>query len=455
MTIGGPVHWHEGLFLQPHHLQTLQRHVGDREAMARRLDRSHAYGVVTARLAPDALARSVIQFDELRVIMPSGLVVDVPAGAALPGLDIKEAFAAARRGLTILLGVPLWSGDRANVIDPERGDARDRRLYRIEEITVADENTGTNVQPLPVRRVNARLLLDDDDRTDLETIPLMRLVAAAGDSPVPVQDPSFMPPSYAIRGSVVLRDLLRDLAGAVEANRRETVVQMTRGGFDADAMRAPELRTMLRLRSLSSAAGILPSMLAGDATSPFEAWLVLRQLQAELAALQPDRDQFDVPDYHHDDPAVCFLDLAERLRGLLKPAGGERFRRIELAHEGPIYAGTLSETDTDEANELYLGIRTSLDPRELAALVEDEDGFKLMPKSMWRNRIRGVRLTEERHPPVHLPAEGGLHYFRLMRDESRRIWERIVEERDIAVWWPDAEHVDWTISIYLTTIDGS
>lgn len=455
MSIGGPVHWHEGLFLQPHHLQTLQRHVAERESVSRRLERSHAYGMVVAQLAPDALARSVVEFDELRAIMPSGLVVDVPTGAALPGLDIKERFAAARRGLTILLGVPLWSGDRANVIDPERGDVRDRRLYRIEEVGVADENTGTNVQPLPIRRVNARLMFEDDDRTDVETLPLMRLVAAAGDSPIPVQDPGFMPPCYAIRGSVVLRDLARELAGAIEANRRETVVQMTRGGFDADAMRAPELRTMLRLRSLSRAASILPSMLAGTATSPFDIWLILRELQAELAGLQPDRDEFDVPDYLHDDPALCFLDLADRLRSLLKPVGGSRFRRIELVKDGPIYAGTLADGDVDDANEMYLGVRTSMDPRELAALVEDEDGFKLMAKSMWRNRIRGVRLTEERHPPVHLPAEGGLHYFRLMRDESRRMWDRVVEERDVAVWWPEAENVDWSLALYLTTIDGN
>jgi len=455
MTSAGPIHWHEGLLLQPHHLQAFQRHVADREAASRRLERSHPWGVVTARLAPDALARGVVEFDELRAVMPSGLVVDVPAGAALPALDVKERFAAARRGLAIHLGVPLWSADRANVIDPERGDARDRRLYRIDEVEVADENTGTNVQPLPVRRVNARLLFEDDDRTDLETIPLMRLVAAAGDSPVPVQDASFMPPCYAIRGSVVLRDLLRELSGAIEANRRETVVQLTRAGFDADSMRAPELRQMLRLRSLSRAAATLPSLLAGPATSPFEAWLVLRELQAELAALHPDQDRFDVPDYVHDEPALCFLDLADRLRQLLKPAGGERFRRVDLVHEGPIYAGTLSEADVDEASELYLGIRTSIDPRELAALVEDEDGFKLMAKSMWRNRIRGVRLAEERHPPVHLPAEGGLHYFRLMRDESRRMWERIAEERDVAVWWPDAENVDWSLALYLVTTDGS
>ena len=32
----GPVHWHEGLFLQPHHLQSMQHHLLDRFGCTRR-----------------------------------------------------------------------------------------------------------------------------------------------------------------------------------------------------------------------------------------------------------------------------------------------------------------------------------------------------------------------------------------------------------------------------------
>jgi len=46
MTSAGPIHWHEGLLLQPHHLQAFQRHVADREAASRRLEGPPPRGVV-------------------------------------------------------------------------------------------------------------------------------------------------------------------------------------------------------------------------------------------------------------------------------------------------------------------------------------------------------------------------------------------------------------------------
>ena len=44
-----------------------------------------------------------------------------------------------------------------------------------------DENTGENYKPVQHRRVNARLLLDDEDRSDLDVIPLLRVTRAAGE----------------------------------------------------------------------------------------------------------------------------------------------------------------------------------------------------------------------------------------------------------------------------------
>src|SRR3954453_12888306 len=89
----GQIHWHEGLFLQPHHLQTMQRQLIDAATAERRLAWPYPYGVVESKLSSDALSNMLVQFDKLRLIMPSGTVVDVPDSADLPPLDIKSAFA--------------------------------------------------------------------------------------------------------------------------------------------------------------------------------------------------------------------------------------------------------------------------------------------------------------------------------------------------------------------------
>ena len=56
---------------------------------------------------------------------------------------------------------------------------------------LADENTGENPKPVLIRRVNARLLLENEDRSDLEVIPLLRIVRGVGDQiGLARQDPS-------------------------------------------------------------------------------------------------------------------------------------------------------------------------------------------------------------------------------------------------------------------------
>ena len=100
------IHWHEGLFLQPHHLQRMQRALSTRVADERRLFMPFPYGVIEARLSRDELENKRIRFDKLRVIMPSGLEVNVPENAELPSLDIAQAFSKGSGMFTVSLALP-------------------------------------------------------------------------------------------------------------------------------------------------------------------------------------------------------------------------------------------------------------------------------------------------------------------------------------------------------------
>ena len=106
----GQVHWHEGLFLQPHHLQCMQRGVLSQFSLERRLSWAYPYGLVEAKLSRDELENLRVHFDRLCVVMPSGIVVSAPENADLPAKDIKEAFESSTGAFTVSLGVPLWYG---------------------------------------------------------------------------------------------------------------------------------------------------------------------------------------------------------------------------------------------------------------------------------------------------------------------------------------------------------
>ena len=122
-----------------------------------------------------------LRFDRLHAIMPSGIEVNYPAEAELPSIDIKQVFASSGGALNVSLGVPLWFDSRANAVAPgQEVDSRIKVLYRLNEVECADENTGENRKPILMRRINARLLLENEDPSDLEVIPLLRVVRATG-----------------------------------------------------------------------------------------------------------------------------------------------------------------------------------------------------------------------------------------------------------------------------------
>ena len=450
-----PIHWCEGLFLQPHHLQSMQRHLAGAIVAERRRLWAYPYGVVKMRLSDADLENHRIRFDELHVIMPSGLELRVPENGDIPSVDIKEAMAAGGGSLEIGVGVPIWQPNARNVIEGgDEGDWRSKRLYRTAEVERPDENTGENPQMIRVRRINARLLIGQEDRSDLEVLPLLKVVQAVGDElGLPRQDPTYVPSCLIVSGSAKLRDVIRDMTSQVLASRGELVLQTTRGGFSADHLRGVQFEQLLRLRTLNRWGALLES-LAGilGKMPPFEMYLYLKQLLAELAALRPDRDAFDTPPYDHDNPLPCFDELASRIRSLLQGTVEAKFLKASFAtgEEPGCVCAALDDEALSRPNEYYLAIKTKWDPKQLAILVEDRDKFKLMPRSLARQRIYGVKLAYEAYPPVELPAEIGLCYFRLMRHESERMWERVAQEKALAATWPEAESSDFRLTLYMT-----
>ena len=449
------IHWHEGLFLQPHHLQRLQRGFHERLSAERRLAWAFPYGVIEARLSRGDLENMRIRFERLRALLPSGQLLDYPGNAELPSLDIKQALAKTQGAFQVSLGVPLWQSERANVLPPTgEADTRSKVLYRIQEQEVADENSGENRKPVQVRKLNARLMLDHEDPAEMELLPLLRILRATGEEiGMPRQDPEYVPPCLVLGGSPVLRELVRELVSQVEASRKELVVQVARGGFSLETIRGLQVEQLMRLTALNRFSASLPSLVMASNTTPFGMYLQLRELLGELAALHPDRDEFEVGPYEHDNPLPVFRELASRIRSHLRGAVAPSYLKVAFTEANGVLTATFSPEHFSQPSGYFLGIKTNLDPLVLGRFVEDGDRFKLMPQSLATRAIRGVVLKEERHPPLELPAQSDLHYFRLDRAASERIWQQVQTEKTAVIRWTGSE-LDWSgtsFTLYMTS----
>jgi len=447
------IYFSEGLFLQPHHLQLLQRNVLARITDIRSAVNDFPYGLLESSVSPESLKNLLVKFDHLWAVMPSGLEVRFPQTTELPSLNIKDAFESSTNPITIMLAVPLWYADRANVLEGD-ADYRIKSQYRASELQMPDENSGANPQPIAIRRINARLILDGDDTSDMETLPLLRIVHGTGDDVgLPRQDPAFVPPCLVVRGSTLLRDSFREFANQVEASRAELALQLGRGGFAIDTMRGAQFEQALRLRTLSAYSARFGLMLRRPTLTPFEVYADTRQMLAELSSLYPDQPQiFAAPTYNHDKPFGAIVEIMDKIRSLLRGAVAARFLKAEFKFDqtSKMFVTTLTDEQLAAPTEYFVAVRTHEDPIAVAKLVESQDQFQVAAPSMVGRRIFGLKLNEERYPPVELPAQAGLSYFRINRSESQRMWEKIKEEKGIGIRWLGVETTDYAITLYMT-----
>ena len=432
------VHWHEGLFLQPHHLQVMQRRLQSDLRAARSLFNPYWFGLLESRLSHDDLADGRLRFERLRAIMPSGQEVFFPEDANLPPLDIKAEMARGAGSLEVLLAVPLWVRSRANAFRMgESADPRVKLLFVPEEARdVADENTGENPQTLHIRKVNARVVLKGDDVSDMEFLPLLRVMRAAGeDAGKPRQDPEFVPPCLLLRSSPALHDLARDLVAQLNASREQLRLKAATGGLGLEV----KWELTLRLATLNRFCGSLPSLVEEGAISPFLLYLELRELLGELLALHPADNLFDCRPYNHLDPLPVFKELDHKIRAEIRVSRATEPLRVAFAGDPGRLRASLEPQHFEKPTGYFLGVKTKVDRTRLALYMTDGNKFKFMPRSLEQTAIFGLELKEENTPPLELPAQNDLYYFRLVPTSNPRRWDQIKTDKAVSLVWNNAE----------------
>lgn len=445
------VHWHEGLFLQPHHLQTMQRATQTEIRALRSLLLPFAYGVVDAKLSYDDLANGRLRFNRLHVIMPGGQEVRFPEDAQLPSLDIRAEASRGAGQLEVFLSVPLWVKSRANAFRiGEPPDPRVKLLYIPSEARdMADENTGENPQTLYLRKVNARLMFKGEDTSDVECIPLLRIVRSVGeDAGKPRPDPEFVPPSLLLRSAPTLHDLARELNAQVNASREQLRIKAATGGLGLEV----KWEITARLAALNRFCAAWSAVIEEGNVGPFIIYQELRGLLGDLLALHPADKLFDCQPYNHMDPLPPFRELDRKIRDEIRVARAAEPLKVAFDGSPGLLRASLDPQHFERPTGYFLGVKTRVDRTKLALYLNDGNKFKLMPRSMEQVAIFGVELKEENYPPLELPGQSDLHYFRLVPTSNQRRWDQVKQDKGVSLVWNNAEFdlSDAAFTLYMT-----
>jgi type VI secretion system protein ImpJ len=445
MTFWTEIHWYEGMFLRPHHLQAGQRHLETLAQASLDVARPYGWGFVELETAKEPLENCTLRVDRCELRLKDGTWVQVPENTELAPLNFEAAMGAGGGTADIYLGIPQMQAVRANAVpleSPERATGVPR--YEPHALTRRDENTGENPQTLYVRRMRGKLFTADQDMTGYEVVRLCRVKRTDRPGAVPEIDDLGAGPLLAIQADAGLSALVKSLADQVEA-KDEVLAREAREHrmMFTDGVSA-NTEHLLKLHALNSARAELRALWQCPRLHPYDVFVGLCRLIGDLSVFHDELVPGALPDYDHDRPGESLdrvrrrlLVLLDALRPLAYVERPFARKRDERGREG--LEVELDRAWIDENLDMYVGLHAEqMDINEVQQEVYGKLDMKLAsPQRSPRIHniaVRGLRLQIKAVPAGTLPRRPGLHYFRVDKaigPDRADYWKECEQERGI------------------------
>src|SRR5262245_49135243 len=324
------VHWHEGMFLRPQHMQAAAHHW--RASLKASEDWLHPF--------PWGLRRVDIDREEARngsltllgceARFRDGTRVSIPEDGAIDPVELGPALA--ESGIvTVYLAVPALQPGRVNVAETRTADGP---RYYLDRVRFCDENTGDADEPIAVCKLRARLLLSGQDDTGYSTLPLARVVRSSQAGSPPRIDEGYVPPLLTLDAWRPLERAIRSLIHQLGVKVDERVEQMAGRAISFDSKVAGDAGRMLELVVLNGALAKLESVASLPGQTPLALYQELCGLAGQLAIFSDARRPSPLPRYDHEDIGGCFATVIQGIQARLETMASPAFEMRYFERHG-------------------------------------------------------------------------------------------------------------------------
>lgn len=439
------VHWSEGMFLRPHHLQSGQRYLEALIRTALDSSRPFAWGFTELHVAKEPLENFTLRLDRSTIRLKDGTWVRIPDNTEVDPLNFKEQIEQNRGVVDIFFGVPTMQEVRANAVsleNPESTTGSPR--YEPHPVSRRDENTGENPQIVYTRRMRGRLFTQFDDMTGYEVVRVGRVKRTDRAGALPEMDDLGTGPLLALQADAGLSVLVRSLSDQIEA-KDEVLAREAREHrmLFTDGV-AANTEHLIKLHVLNEVRGGMKALLQCPVLHPFDVFTTFAKLVGHLSVFHEDLVPIDIPNYDHDRPGDSLERLRARIVVLLEAMRPVAYieRPFVLKKDDTGREGLEVELDRkwiDENLEMFVAlIADDLDINELYAHVYQKLDMKLASPSRSRRihniAVKGLSLQIKSVPAGSLPRRQNLHYFKVDKTigpDRTDYWKECEQERGI------------------------
>ncbi|MBL8798693.1 MAG: type VI secretion system baseplate subunit TssK [Planctomycetia bacterium] len=429
------VHWHEGMFLRPHHFQAMHRYQIQQMHWNQQWTQHYNWGLRSIDIDRDALSNFRFVVGGLRARLRDGTVISIPEDGVLPPLDLKPAFEKSNN-VTIYLAVPVLNLGKANAADNGQADGA---RYKLDTQELEDENTGVNPQPLAVRLLNLKLLFATADHTGFEVMPIAQVTKSLRAEATPEINKAYIPPVVADDAWRPLEDdILHAVCDRVGKKIEVLSSQVTSRGITFDSHNQGDSLIFAQLRELNEAYALLQVMAYAQGVHPLTSYLELCRLVGQLSIFDAARRTPDLPRYDHDDLGGCFWRVKQLIDALLDNLLEPEYRERPFIGAG-LRMQVALESAWVENWHMFIGVLSSLNPEETIRLLthpgmlDMKIGSSDRVDTIFRMGQAGLRFEHAPRPPRALPALANLIYFQVSRDSNQLEWQNMQKSLTLAV----------------------
>jgi type VI secretion system protein ImpJ len=438
--------WNEGMLLTPHHFQQWDNY--HEELLNSRIQSAmqYEYGVLDLQVSNEAIANGNFQITNLRAVLPDGLMINVPDAEAVPDMrPVGNHFAAEAVSLGVHIAIPAKKQGEANYQSSGARATNNLRFLQ-EGISVKDETTGSNEQPVALAKSNLRIIFDDELRDGFTSMKIAELERSATGQLKLSEE--YIPAILKVSASIWLSNMLRQLveilitkSGSLSEQRRQSKASL------AD-FTTSEVAVFWLLHTVNSAIPTMAHFFRSPVLHPERLYISMSELVGKLMTFSVDSHPKDIVKYDHDDLYFTFSTLSSQLKDLLETVIPSRCVAIPLEKtRDTLYVGRVEDERLLKDAAFYLAVRSQMPEAKLI------EGVPRVVKIASRDAIDqvigaalpGVVLTHANPPPAPIPTRVGFKYF--MLDTIGPYWNGIRGSKVLAVHVPD-EIVDEKLEMY-------
>jgi len=449
MEFTRPLFWRHGLFLQPQHMQLNDLFLESRLEPLREFMQPYFWGVAEMSIQESALSTMSFEILSGRFIFPSGICAIFPGNAALERRSFDDAWENRDKPFTVYLGLRKMSQMEPNVtvLDEVKGLADITTRFVASSTPEEVKDLYLNGQTGQVQGMLYHLRLFWETEKELignyEVIPVARLERVTERVRLL---PGFIPPAVSLRSSDRLSAIVRDIRDRLAARGRQLEGYKRLRNLETGDSESRYTSYIMALSCLNRHIPVLSQMCESGAMNPYNAYLALRQLVADLSTFSTSVDVMGetldgatVPAYSHTSLWECFSSVQNSIEIALADfiTGPEYI--IQLERDGDIFTAERLNKDIFQArNHYYLVLWTSLDLKQifnsLSRLTRVTSKGYL--QTITKRALAGIELSFLAQPPREALGSSSSYFFRL--NDTDRQWEYVVSEQSIAMHWEGA-----------------